>query len=162
DPRHKQNRPPADDIDAWMKRLAGKADPAAGARIFFHERSGGCFACHRVDGRGGEVGPDLSTAGNYGRRRLIESILLPSREIAPQYVPWTLVKDDGTLLTAVLVSEQGENQLYADATGKLIRLERKTIVDRKPQPISIMPDGLAAQLTDQELRDLLAFLAKRR
>ena len=70
--------------------------------------------------------------------------------------------DDGKLLTAVLVSEQGENQLYADAAGKLIRLERKSIVDRKPQSISIMPDGLAAQLTDQELRDLLAFLSRRR
>ncbi len=162
DPRRQQNRPPADDVDAWLKRLAGKADPAAGARIFFHQRSARCFACHRVDGRGGEVGPDLSTAGSYGRRRLIESILLPSREIAPQYVSWSLVKDDGTLLTAVLVSEQGENQLYADATGKLIRLERKTIVDRKPQSISIMPDGLAAQLTDQELRDLLAFLTQPR
>jgi putative heme-binding domain-containing protein len=162
DPRRKQNRPAADDIDAWMNRLAGKGDPAAGARIFFHERSGRCFACHRVDGRGGQVGPDLSTAGHYGRRRLIESILQPSREIAPQYVPWTLVKDDGTLLTAVLVSEQGESQLYADAAGKLIRLERKSIVDRKPQTVSIMPNGLAAQLTDQELRDLLAFLGQRR
>ena len=103
-----------------------------------------------------------STAGNYGRRRLVESILLPSREIAPQYVTWSLVMDDGKLLTAVLVSERGENQFYADAAGKLIRLERKTIVDRKAQSISIMPDGLAAQLTDQELRDLLAFLSRRR
>src|SRR5439155_26203952 len=66
---------------------SGNGDPAAGRRLFFHSNGAGCFKCHIVDGRGGRVGPDLSrTAGTMTRERLIQSILEPSREIAPQFV----------------------------------------------------------------------------
>lgn len=73
----------------WMAELnrGRDADPAAGRRIFFHPNGAGCFKCHIVDGRGGRVGPDLSRAvGTMNRERLIQSILEPSREIAPQFV----------------------------------------------------------------------------
>src|SRR5262249_42222965 len=51
------------DEAAWRKALDGKGDPAAGERLFFHARGPRCFACHRVDGRGAAIGPDLSTIG---------------------------------------------------------------------------------------------------
>ena len=84
-----RNARPAVDLDAWLARLEGPADPAAGERVFFHSKGPGCFRCHQVDGRGGRAGPDLSTlAGGIDRRRLVESILAPSKEIAPQFVAW--------------------------------------------------------------------------
>ncbi|MHB1559287.1 MAG: PVC-type heme-binding CxxCH protein, partial [Isosphaeraceae bacterium] len=71
-------------LDRWQKLLDGPADPAVGERVFFHATGPGCYRCHQVDGRGGRVGPDLSTIASAGdRRRLLESILAPSREIAP-------------------------------------------------------------------------------
>src|SRR5207247_937332 len=72
---------------AWRKYLAGSGDPAAGERVFLHVQGPRCATCHRVDGRGGKIGPELSTIGRaLSRERLIESILTPSKEIAPMYV----------------------------------------------------------------------------
>src|SRR5262249_16447502 len=63
----------------WRDALAGPGDAAAGERVFFHPRGPRCHTCHRIDGRGAAVGPDLSLVGrSLGRDKLIESILSPS------------------------------------------------------------------------------------
>src|SRR5262249_14710640 len=70
----------------WRLFLVSKADAEWGGRIFFHPRGPRFFACHRVDGRGAAIGPDLSYVGrSTSREKLIESILVPSKEIAPQF-----------------------------------------------------------------------------
>src|SRR5207244_473632 len=53
---------PANEAD-WKKLLAEKGDAEAGRRVFFHKNGPRCFTCHRVDGRGGKLGPDLSKIG---------------------------------------------------------------------------------------------------
>src|SRR5262249_19879436 len=58
-----KDRPKPEDTAAWLKRLEGPADAAAGQRVFFHPRLANCARCHRVDGRGADVGPDLSDIG---------------------------------------------------------------------------------------------------
>ena len=63
------DRPPPADLAAWLKRLDGPADAKAGRRVFFEPKLAACDRCHRVDGRGGNVGPDLSTIGRTDRRR---------------------------------------------------------------------------------------------
>ncbi|HEV2972442.1 MAG TPA: PVC-type heme-binding CxxCH protein [Pirellulales bacterium] len=152
--------PPRHDVDAWLKALDGPGDPAAGERIFFHPRAAGCYRCHEMNGRGGQIGPDLTTAARLlGRRKLVESIVDPSKEIAPRFVPWTLVMKDGRTLTGLLVTEgPGDLETYSDNAGKLFTLKPDDIAERNPLHISIMPEGLADALTTQEFRDLLAFL----
>ncbi|HEY2148315.1 MAG TPA: hypothetical protein VGH32_10285, partial [Pirellulales bacterium] len=152
--------PPRHDVDAWLKQLEGPADPAAGERIFFHPRAGGCYACHEMHGRGAEIGPDLTTAvRSLGKRKLVESIVDPSKEIAPRFVPWTLELKDGRVLTGLLVTEgAGGSETYADNAGKLFTLMPEDIAARHPLAKSIMPEGLADALTPQEFRDLIAFL----
>ncbi|HEX4147992.1 MAG TPA: PVC-type heme-binding CxxCH protein, partial [Pirellulales bacterium] len=91
-------------LEDWLQRLRGPADPAAGERIFFHPKGPGCYQCHRIEGRGRSVGPEFTrTAGRLGisHARLVESILFPSKEVAPGYVPWTIVLDDGRALTGI-------------------------------------------------------------
>ncbi|HUR39492.1 MAG TPA: PVC-type heme-binding CxxCH protein, partial [Planctomycetota bacterium] len=67
-------QPPS--LDGWKKVAATKGDAAAGERLFFHPKGPQCFVCHRINGRGGIVGPDLSTIGNVlDRDRLVESIV---------------------------------------------------------------------------------------
>ena len=51
---------------------------------------------------------------------------------------------------------------YLDAKGEKFKLNTRNIAESKPSPVSIMPEGLADQLTDQEMRDLLAYLCSRR
>ncbi len=151
------------DIDAWLARLEGPADPAAGERVFFHTKGPGCYRCHPVDGRGGRAGPDLSTlASTTDRRRLVESIVAPSREIAPQFVPWSVARTDGTVFTGILLDQSADGVLdFADSQGRRIAVKSDEIAERKPQTTSIMPDDLVTTMTIQEFRDLLAFLSSR-
>jgi len=152
------------DIDAWLARLEGPADPAAGERVFFHPKGPGCFRCHQVEGRGGRAGPDLSTvAGGIDRRRLVESILAPSKEIAPQFVAWNVARTDGTVFTGILLEQSPEGTLFfGGPEGKLITIKASDVAERKPTATSIMPDNLAQTMTIQEFRDLLGFLGRQR
>jgi putative heme-binding domain-containing protein len=159
-PDRPEKTPALQDTDAWLALLAGPADAAAGERIFFHAKSAGCYRCHRVNGRGSDVGPDLSLAArNLDRRRLVESILQPGKEVAPQYTTWTIATKDGRVFAGMLVQEnEAGEQTYADPTGRLIRLPHRAIEARQPSRQSLMPEDLARGLTVQEFRDLLAFL----
>ena len=161
-PHGARRDPPAANVDAWLARLQGPADPAAGERVFFHAKGPGCFRCHQVNGRGGRAGPDLSTlAAGVDRRRLVESILAPSKEIAPQFVAWNVARTDGTVFTGILLEQSPERvQIFADAEGRLIAVKSDDVAERKPVTSSIMPDNLAQTMTLQEFRDILAFLGR--
>lgn len=151
-------------LEDWLSRLEGPADASAGERIFLHPQGPLCYRCHQIDGRGGRVGPDLTnTPQALTRRRLIESIVDPDKEIAPQFVMWNLAKTDGTTASGVLISEAADGaQTYADVEGRQFTLRPDEISQRSPQPTSVMPAGLVQRMTVQEFRDLLAYLLQRR
>ncbi len=155
-------RPSAKDIDAWLKRLEGKADSDSGARVFFHPKLGGCYKCHRIDGRGQDVGPDLSNIGNTDRRHILESILQPSANVAPHYVAWHLETAAGKVRNGMLLHTNLDEYTYLDAKGERFKLKTGDLVEQRPTAISIMPEGLVDTMTDQEVRDLLAYLQARK
>ena len=157
-----KDRPPAKDIDAWLKRLEGPADPDAGARVFFHPKLAGCYKCHRIDGRGQDVGPDLSNIGNTDRRHILESILQPSNTVAPHYVAWHLETADGKVRNGMLLHTNLDEYTYLDAKGDRFKLKTGDLVEQRPRTVSIMPDGLVDRMTDQEVGDLLAYLQARK
>jgi putative membrane-bound dehydrogenase-like protein len=157
-----RERPAAKNLDGWLKHLDGQGDPDAGSRVFFHPKLGGCYKCHRIDGRGSDVGPDLSNIGTTDRRHLLESILQPSNNVAPHYVAWHLETADGKVRTGMLLGTHLDNYTYLDARGERFTVKTGDLVEQRPLPISIMPDGLIDGLTDQEIRDLLAYLQSRK
>jgi putative heme-binding domain-containing protein len=157
-----KDRPAADNLNGWLEHLEGAADAAAGRRVLFHPKLGGCYLCHRVEGRGREIGPDLSTVGRAGRKHILESILQPSTLIAPNYQSWDIETKDGKKYTGMLVKTDLDVYTYLDAKGNLFKLSTPAIAESRPSPVSIMPAGLADLLTDQEMRDLLAYLCARR
>lgn len=152
------------DEAAWRKELAKEGNAAAGERVFYHLRGPRCAVCHRLDGRGGQVGPDLSVIGlSNDRNKLIESILTPSKEIAPAFTTWILTMRDGKTLTGVIVSENFDSTItFADADGKRHILKRLDIDERRASPQSLMPDNLHLQMTRREFRDVLAYLLSTR
>jgi putative membrane-bound dehydrogenase-like protein len=154
---------PADET-AWRKELAQEGNAAAGERVFFHLRGPRCAVCHRLDGRGGQVGPDLSVIGlSNDRNKLMESILTPSKEIAPAFTTWILTMRDGKTLTGVIVSENFDSTItFADPDGKRYILKRLDIDERRASPQSLMPDNLHLQMTRREFRDVLAYLLSTR
>jgi putative membrane-bound dehydrogenase-like protein len=160
--RFHAGRPAATDTEAWLARLEGPADAAAGRRVFEHPALANCAGCHRVDGRGANVGPDLSLIGRTERRWVVESILQPGAVVAPHYQAWTVERTDGRLLTGLLVGTHLDESVYVDANGKTFKVEARDVAGVTPATASVMPEGLLDRLTDQEVRDLVAFLASRR
>lgn len=138
---------------------AALGDPLAGRRVFFDMQGVGCAKCHTVDGRGGKVGPDLTTiARTMDRRKLVQSILEPSLEMSPQFVAWTFELTSGKVLTGLILSEESEKLKIGTADGQIHDLKFEEIETRTPQRISLMPEKLIDQLTSQEIVDLLAYL----
>jgi putative membrane-bound dehydrogenase-like protein len=157
-----QDRPRPDDLDGWLKRLEGPAQSETGRRVFFHPKLAACSRCHRVDSRGALVGPDLSSIGRTDRRHILESILRPSNVVAPHYQTWQIETADGRIRTGMLIGTNLDEYTYVDAKGDAFKLNTRTIVESHSVPVSIMPDGLPDLLTDQEMRDLMAYLCTRR
>lgn len=161
-PRQDEQKPAADDLPAWLQLLAKQPGDADSGRRLFHSAVGArCAVCHQHSGRGGRIGPELAhTAKKLSRQRLIESILQPSAEMAPQYTPWVLETDDGRVLTGLRLPQGGDNgkESYADSEGKRFTLRSEQVEYRTPSKASIMPQGLEQTVSVQDLRDLLAFL----
>lgn len=163
-PSEKETKPPAEETDAWLALLdTAPGDAAAGRRLFTSAVGARCAVCHQHSGRGGNIGPDLTlTAKKLSRRRLVESILQPSAEIAPQYTPWVLETADGRVLSGLRLAQAGDNgkEWYADSEGKKFLLLSEEIDYRAPSAASIMPQGLEQTVSVQDLRDLIAFLSE--
>jgi putative membrane-bound dehydrogenase-like protein len=149
--------------EQWLAWLDRGGDPEEGERVFFHPQGPQCYRCHQVDGRGGRAGPELSTAGRVlDRKRLIESIVAPGKEIAPQYVAWQLQMRDGTIKQGILVSEGADGeQTYADSEGRTFVVRPQDVALRVSLRQSLMPEGLGGRMTRQEFADLLAYLQAR-
>lgn len=158
-------RPAFDDIAAWLKMLdalPGKGDAEAGRRVFFHAKVGLCATCHRHGGRGNVVGPDLSLVARQGdRAAILRSILEPSREVAPQFYPSQVKLKDGSEFIGILL-RSSSTEVFRDLTGRERSFPQTDIVKRTELKTSLMPQGLVMSLTDEELRDLLAFLTSAR
>lgn len=154
--------PDVGDTDAWLALLGTGGDGGAGWRVFFGAGGVRCAACHTLQGQGTDLGPDLSgIVQRMGRRRVLQSLLEPSREIAPRYVPWTIETTDGRVFTALSlgVPSSGPIEEFLAADGTRFEIARDEIAARHPSDQSIMPSGLHTQLSLAELRDLLALLA---
>ncbi len=156
------NRPDTKDTTAWLKLLEGKADPDAGRRIFEHSKLAGCFKCHQVEGRGANIGPDLSLIGRTERKWIVESLLQPSATVAPHYQAWKIETTDSRTLTGLLIGTYVDVSEYIDEKGKRFKVSANDVADIRAAKNSIMPDGLLNVLSDQEVRDLVAYLAGRK
>lgn len=155
------SRPSLDQTEAWLKlldALPGKANAETGRRLFFNSKVATCAACHRHSGRGNVVGPDLTFVAQQGdRAAILRSILEPSREVAPQFYPSLVKLKDGTAFMGILL-RSSSTEVFRDLTGKEKSFPQTDIVSRTELKTSLMPPGLVMTLTDEELRDLLAFL----
>ncbi|WP_417380791.1 PVC-type heme-binding CxxCH protein [Gimesia sp.] len=154
-------RPALTDTQAWLQALEAvsvTADPESGRRIFHHGRLANCAHCHRHGGRGNVVGPDLSSLGNkQDHAWLLKSILEPSREMAPEYQPRTIILTDGRTFTGIRLRSYVKETIR-DAHGQNRTFDRNDVEAMVESPVSFMPSGLVNSLTDREIKDLLAFL----
>jgi putative heme-binding domain-containing protein len=118
-----------------------------------------CLACHFVNGTGRDFGPDLSKVGSrLTKEQLLESLLHPSKQIAPGYAAYTAEMTDGSVQMGFAMKQTKEETVLKLATGQSITLRADDLKSLKPLPTSLMPEGLLQSLTAAEVADLLAFL----
>jgi putative membrane-bound dehydrogenase-like protein len=134
-----------------------------GLLVFSHPNGPGCIKCHRLEGRGGMIGPDLSRVGStFTPEKLVESILEPSKEVSPQFTSWTMTTPAGVVHTGMLVFENEGKTILGNAEGNTIELKTADVETRTPQKTSVMPEKLVDRMSQQEWIDLIAFLRSRK
>ena len=130
-------------------------DPKLGAQFF---EKLGCVKCHTTSKSEPLKGPFLGDiAARYQRPEIIESILRPSAQIAQGFTSTTLETKDGSEYDGFIVRESGDEIEIRNLLGATV-VAKKDIVKRGTRPTSIMPEGLADQLTPADLASLLAYL----
>ena len=134
-----------------------------GRKIFFDKNKSQCIQCHQIGNQGERIGPELTGVGSrFSRIYLLESILEPSRTIAPSFGTLTLMLKNGKTLNGVKVAETEKTLTLADNQGQKHLLAKADIDEQHPSPISSMPEGLEKRFTESEFVDLIAFLMSQR
>ena len=126
--------------------------------ILFHGDRAKCSGCHRVSGKGGSVGPDLSNLDHRGIEDLYRDIAEPSASIHPDFNAYTVALKDGRVLAGIVRAEGAEKIRVTDSDAKMAEIPRSEIEELRPSGTSIMPVGLVGAIGEQETRDILAYL----
>ena len=135
---------------------AGEGDPEKG-RTHFLAR---CANCHQLKDEGGKVGPDLT---GYDRSSLdfwALNIIYPSLEIREGFGSYDVRLTDGTIANGILERRDGGEIVLRDLAGNRTQIREEKISALIASPTSVMPEGLLAGMSDQDLRDFFAYLMK--
>ena len=134
-------------------------DAANGERIF----RANCNGCHRVNGRGGVLGPDLSRIGSARPRAGLQSKIRGSADfIRPGYEPVTLVTKDGERIRGVRKNEDEFSIQIMDARERLPGYLKANLAEFTTDRQSLMPVYGPDRLGDHDLDDLLRYLTSLR
>jgi cytochrome c oxidase cbb3-type subunit III len=135
--------------------VAPTGDAANGERIFRAQ----CSSCHRVDGRGGQLGPDLSRIGSARPRAgLLTKLRGSSDFIRPGYEPVTLVTRDGVRIRGVKKNEDEFSIQIMDARERLQGYVKANLTELTVDKQSLMPVYGPDRLNDRDADDLLRYL----
>jgi putative membrane-bound dehydrogenase-like protein len=139
--------------------LALQGDPVGGRKLFETHKVAACARCHRVNGKGPLVGPDLASIGmKYGDKELLYHIQNPSGSINYSFVAHNFVLEDGRVMTGLVITRKDGQVTIGDATGKRVSFPASDVEEEVAQSISLMPDGLVSSLTTQQVSDLVEYL----
>ncbi|MBV9126090.1 MAG: c-type cytochrome [Planctomycetes bacterium] len=131
-----------------------KADLSHGRLIF----SQTCASCHRLFDAGGNVGPELTGSQRANLDYILDNVLDPSALVPQDYQVTILETTDGRVLTGI-IKQETDKILTVQTQNERIQVPKDEIETRKKSPLSMMPEGLLAKMRDEDVRDLIAYLA---
>ena len=132
--------------------LAGAAD--RGKLVYLKA----CATCHRAENQGSQVGPDMATVTARSTEDLLVQILDPNREVAANYLNYTVVLKDGRTLTGLIAEESAGALTLKRAEGATDIVLRGQIEEIASTGLSLMPEGLDQSVDPQALADLIAYI----
>ncbi len=143
-------------LEDYREALAMEADPVRGHAVFMAN----CFICHKVDGEGNEVGPDISDVRNKLPEALLSDILDPNRMMEARWLAYSVVTVDDRTLAGLIASESAAG-IELRGPGLSETIARAEIESMASLEQSLMPVGLEGAISKQQMADLLAFLRER-
>ncbi|MBI2478784.1 MAG: PQQ-dependent sugar dehydrogenase [Planctomycetia bacterium] len=148
------------DAKAYEQRALTHAGNAKrGRELFFDEQLTKCVVCHKLDGKGGDAGPDLSAiGGKFDRPHLIESLLEPSRQIVEGFRTTVCSLNSGRVVTGVVREKSEQTITLFDVDGKRQVVPLADIDERQESDVSLMPVSLQKSITPEQFTDLISFL----
>ena len=151
-----------DELAAAAAKHATGRNYETGRKLF---AGAGCIACHRFDGEGGAMGPDLTQAGGrFSARDVLESIIDPGKVVSDQYAPVVITLQDGSQITGRIINMAGDGlRVNVDMfdPAQVTNVSAKQVKTIEPSKISLMPPGLLNTLKEDEVLDLVAYLLSR-
>ncbi|MBI1310172.1 c-type cytochrome [bacterium] len=117
-----------------------------------------CSVCHQVADQGKKVGPNLDGIGNRGLDRLVEDVLAPNRNVDVAFRSTTIVTIEGKVISGLIKRTEGEQIILVDSKGEEIPVAKKTIDEQFPSALSPMPANFGESLTEQDFRQVMAYL----
>jgi putative membrane-bound dehydrogenase-like protein len=153
-----QNKWSYEELLSFLDSKEGMTGSAArGAQVF---RDAQCVNCHRFNGRGERIGPDLSAVSQrFTRKEILESIVYPNQVVSDQYAS-KVVTARGKTYTGIAVKNADGSMTVLTSDGKKSELAAADIEDVQTSKLSAMPEGLANRLTLEQIADLFAYLMK--
>ena len=103
------------------------------------------------------VGPDLTAAERKNREVLVQNIVDPSAVIRQEFLTHVAMTKDGQVLTGLLAESTADTITLVDSKNQRTVLNRGDLEELKESPVSLMPEKLLDDLTDQQIRDLVAY-----
>lgn len=147
------------EMQAELDRLtsvlaAGGGDPYPGKKLYMQA----CGKCHVLHAQGGQIGPDLTAFKRDDVRNMLINIINPSAEIREGYETHVAILDDGRVVQGFLVEQDPVVIVLRNSDGQTVSIEREAIDEHVVMKKSLMPEGQTKNFSDQELRDLFAYL----
>jgi putative heme-binding domain-containing protein len=130
-----------------------RADQSQGRMIF----ASVCAACHKLYGEGASIGPDLTGSGRHDVNYLVENIADPSALVAADFKLSIFTLKDGRVLNGI-IHAQTERTITVSMVGQETTVDRADIVKQEQMPMSLMPEGQLLALSDEQVRNLFAYL----
>jgi putative membrane-bound dehydrogenase-like protein len=134
--------------------LALTANPPHGREIFRTV----CANCHRLDQEGHAVGPDLFDMRRQTKENILFHIIVPDAEVAPAFTPYVVETKDGRVFSGILASETATSVTLRGPLAQETSVLRSEIKKLEAAPGSLMPSGVEATISKQDLADLLGYL----
>ena len=141
-------------VDDYRAALSLKGDAAKGRDIYLRN----CALCHRRGSDGKDIGPDLASVVEHPPEKLLASILDPNADLQPGFNAYTCTLQSGEQIYGLVAAETANSVTMKLADASLKTVLRNQIATLQSQNLSLMPEGLEAAVTKEDMADLIEFL----
>ncbi len=148
----------ADVTAAYRRALDLPGNPTRGKEIF----QANCATCHRVEGVGFELGPNLVAMQNRGAEAILMNVLDPNRELDPKFTAYVVTLQDGRVITGIIEDENPNTITLQRGDNQKDVVARKDILGAENSGLSLMPEGFEEKISVADMAHLLAYLMSAR